>query len=97
VSAAAWLIHSSGSNSLIYTDDYGILRIWDATTYAALPQTLLTPATIDQGSWVMATQYNIQGRAYGSVGGQVSYRYPTAFLNTVKDVVYSSPESRVYR
>jgi uncharacterized membrane protein len=95
--AAAWLIHSSGSNPLIYTDEYGTLRIWDATTYAAAPQTLLTPATIDQGSWVLATQYNVQGRAYGSSGGQVSYRFPRAFLNTVKDVVYSSPQSRVYR
>ena len=58
----------------------------------------LTPATIDQGAWVLATGYNIGGTAYGEVDNEVStYLFPSAFLGRVKALVYSSPGARVYR
>ena len=86
------------SHPLIWTDEFGELRIWAGTTYAAATHTDLTPATIDQGSWVLATGYNVGGTAYGEVDNEVStYLFPSAFLGRVKALVYSSPGARFYR
>jgi uncharacterized membrane protein len=98
VAAAKWLEKTAGSKPLIFTDEFGELRIWAGTTYTAATQTLLTPATIDQRSWVFATGYNLSGTAYGAINDDESvYRFPSAFLNRVKSTVYSSPGARVYR
>jgi hypothetical protein len=98
IAAARWLISAAGPHPLIYTDEFGFLRIWDGTPFVALPQTWLTPATIDQGAWVYAAAYNVaDDRAYGSVGDDAAvYRYPGAFLNAVENLVYSGPTARVY-
>jgi uncharacterized membrane protein len=98
VAAAKWLEDTAGRKPLIFTDEFGELRIWAGTTYTAATQTLLTPATVDQRSWVFATGYNLNGTAYGAVDDDEStYRFPIAFLNRVKSTVYSSPGARVYR
>ena len=98
VAAAKWLVQEAGPHPLIWTDEFGELRIWAGTTYAAATHTDLTPGTIDQGSWVLATGYNIGGTAYGEVDNEVStYLFPSAFLGRVKALVYSSPGARVYR
>ena len=98
VAAARWLEKTAGRKPLISTDEFGELRIWAGTTYTAATQTLLTPATIDQRSWVFATGYNLNGTAYGAVNDDASiYQFPIAFLNRVKSTVYSSPGARVYR
>jgi uncharacterized membrane protein len=98
VAAAKWLVKTAGPKPVIYTDEFGELRIWAGSTYTPATQTLLTPATIAQGSWVFATGYNLSGTAYGMINGDIAtYRFPSAFLNRVKSTVYSSPSARVYR
>jgi uncharacterized membrane protein len=98
VAASKWLVNTAGRKPVIYTDEFGELRIWAGSTYTAATQTLLTPATIAQGSWVFATGYNLSGTAYGMVNNDVAtYRFPSAFLNRVDSTVYSSPGARVYR
>jgi hypothetical protein len=99
VAAARWLAKTAGHKPLIYTDEFGELRIFAGTKIEAQTQTLLTPATIAPRSWVFATGYNLDGTAYGIVyNNDVStYRFPSAFLNRVKSTVYSSPGARVYR
>jgi uncharacterized membrane protein len=98
VSAARWLVANMGPHHVVYTDDFGPLRIWDATSFAPLPHTWLTPTALDQGAWVYATASDVtQGRAYGSISGaRVSYRFPARFLQHVDDLVYSDPTARVY-
>jgi uncharacterized membrane protein len=98
VAAAKWLVKTAGRKPVIYTDEFGELRIWAGTTYTAATQTLLTPATIAQGSWVFATGYNLSGTTYGMINNDITtYRFPSAFLNRVESTVYSSPGARVYR
>jgi uncharacterized membrane protein len=98
IAAARWLVGAGGQQALIWTDQYGELRIWAGTTHAAATQTDLTPATINQQAWVFATGYNLAGRAYGVVQGKAAtYHFPAAFLDQVMAVVYSSPGARVYR
>ena len=95
VSAARWLVANGGPNPLIYTDEYGPLRIWDATSDASSPQTLLTPATVAPLAWVYAAAYSVvDGRAYG---GSVTYAFPAKFLGAVDNLVYSDPTARVYQ
>jgi uncharacterized membrane protein len=96
--AAQWLVDEAGRNPLIYTDSYGYLRIWNATAYAARPQTWLTPATVDRGAWVYAQAYEVNdGRAYGSINGSSTvYGFPASFLSANYDTVYSDPTARVY-
>ena len=99
VSAAQWLVANMGRHPVIYTDEFGPLRIWDATGYTPLPHTWLTPTALDQGAWVYATASDVtQDRAYGSINGAgVAYRFPAKFLQDVDNLVYSDPTSRVYR
>jgi hypothetical protein len=96
--ASKWLVNTAGPKPLIWTDEYGQLRIWAGTSYTGGPLTDLTPATIDQGAWVFATGYNISGWAYGSIDDKTAtYQFPTNFLEHAKNLVYSSPGARVYR
>ncbi len=98
MAASRWLVTAAGPKPLIWTDEYGQLRIWAGTSYTGGPLTDLTPATIDQGAWVLATGYNIAGWTYGSVDNKTStYRFPSKFLENNKNLVYSSPGARVYR
>lgn len=98
VAASRWLVAEGGPDALIWTDQYGELRVWAGTGHAAATHTDLTPATIDRGGWVLATGYNLAGRAYGTVAGKgATYQFPSAFLNRAKNTVYSSPGARVYR
>jgi hypothetical protein len=98
IAASRWLVNTGGPRALIWTDQYGELRIWAGTTHAAATQTDLTPATINQQAWILATGYNLAGRAYGVVQGKAAtYRFPASFLGHVTGVVYSSPGARVYR
>ncbi len=98
VAASKWLVATAGPRALIWTDEYGQLRIWAGTGYTGGPLIDLTPATIDRGAWVLATGYNIAGWTYGTEDNKTStYRFPNTFLSNVKSVVYSSPGARVYR
>jgi uncharacterized membrane protein len=99
VSAARWMVANMGRRGVVYTDEYGPLRIWGATRYTALPQTWLTPGALDKGAWVYVPAYSVVGHtSYGSFrGAAVSYAFPSEFLWDVDNLVYSCPTARVYR
>lgn len=98
IAAARWMVSTAGDKAVYYSDDVGMLRIWDATNYAELPHTWLTPGALDQGAWVYATQYNVEGGiAFGAIDGRsVAYRFPAAFLSNNYNRVYTSPGAAVY-
>ncbi len=98
VAAAQWLGQHAGDLP-VYTDQYGTLRLWDATGLATVPHLDLTPGTIPQGAWVYATAANIAGgRAYGNIdGNQAIYAFPVSFLDAEATLLYSSPAARIYR
>jgi hypothetical protein len=99
LSAAAWLADQSDHRPLIYTDDYGVLRLPATPPDAPTPQTWLTPATLSLSAWVYTPAYAVlDNRAYGSIDGDnTTYRFPAAFLGAVDNVVYSDPTARVYQ
>jgi hypothetical protein len=98
VAAAQYLVSRAGPHPLIYTDEFGILRIWDATNFVPRPHTLLTPGTINRGAWVYATAYNVvDHRAYGALGNDYYvYRLQAKLLQSVEKRVYSGTTSQVY-
>lgn len=99
MAAAAWLGSHSGPHPIIYTDRYGKLRLRGAGVGKGTQVDILTPQSLDQGAWVLATSTNvIQGRAEGAFGNAVAaYSFPRAFLDDHKTVVFATAGARVWK
>jgi uncharacterized membrane protein len=99
MAAAAWLGSHSGPQPIIYTDRYGKLRLWGAGVGKGTQVDILTPQSLDQGAWVLATSTNvIEGRAEGAFGNAVAaYSFPRAFLDDHKTVVFATAGTRVWK
>jgi len=100
VATAEWLASHREPDSIVYTDRYGKLRIWAGT---AIPDDsiidALTPATLDEGAYVYASEANVgAGRARGAIGQDYAvYEFPSAFLDATKATVFSTASTRIYR
>jgi len=101
VATAEWLAANRNSDSLVYTDRYGTLRIWAAAVPIGVSslQDVLTPDTLDRNAYVFATEANIAGgRARGAIGPDFAvYEFPGAFLDASKATIYSTGSTRIYR
>lgn len=100
VATAQWLAANREPDSIVYTDRYGKLRIWAATSIGGNSVIdVLTPKTLDQNAYVFASEANVSdGRARGAIGADYAvYRFPGAFLDAAKDTVYSTRSTRIYR
>ncbi len=100
IATTEWLAANRDPNSIIYTDRYGKLRLWAAS--AISDNTVLdalTPATLDRGAYVYASEANVlDGRARGAIGQDYAvYSFPRAFLDAVKATIYSTRATRIYR
>jgi hypothetical protein len=100
VATARWIAAHREAGALVYTDRYGKLRLWSATS---IPKRslidVLTPGTLDPQAYVFATEANVRARhARGALGQDFAlYAFPRAFLDSQKAVVYSTGKTLVYR
>jgi hypothetical protein len=100
LATAQWLAANREPDSIVYTDRYGKLRIWNATSIGGNSIIdVLIPKTLDQNAYVFASEANIRdGRARGAIGPDYAvYEFPRAFLDGTKATVYSTGSTRVYR
>jgi uncharacterized membrane protein len=100
VATAEWFAAHREPDSIVYTDRYGKLRIWAGTSIdddSIIDA--LTPATVDEGAYVYASEANIRaGRARGAIGQDYAvYAFPRAFLDATKATVFSTGTTRIYR
>ena len=100
VATAQWIAAHREAGALVYTDRYGKLRLWSATSIPKRSLVdVLTPGTLDPQAYVFATEANVRaGHARGALGQDFAlYEFPRAFLDSQKAVVYSTGKTLVYR
>lgn len=96
--AARWMGGHHRSDAIIYSDRYGHLPL---LAYSGMQRGLfqdLTPVSLDQRAYVVATSTNVaQDRARGSTGYSFcTYEFPDEFLDRYKAVVYATGSAEVY-
>jgi len=101
LAAAQWLTERRRDDSIIFADRYGALTLQfsEGRDHSGIfPD--LAPGTLDTRGFVFASSSNIlNGRARGTTpDNQMSstYRFPTAFLDTYKAVVFDTGTARIY-
>lgn len=107
LAAARWLGYEvkvgrreQGHDQLIYADRYAQLPLMEATGIGgnAVDQNV-TPFTINARAWIYADGANIverRGRTLYLDYYYVTYKFPTSFLNSAFDTVYTNGTARVY-
>jgi uncharacterized membrane protein len=98
VAAAKWLGTHAPSDSTISADAFSeeILTNYLNLSYSGdIYPTLL----LNRGAYVFLDYEQVQlGQAtVGESSGLLTYDYPTSFLGTTRDLVYASPDYRIYR
>lgn len=95
LAAASW-VTAAAHKDLLYADRYGQLRLFHATGRVAL--TDVTPKTLDRRAWIYGSQTNVVlGRTRGQVGNfSAIYQWPSSFLSTYFDTVYTNGDSEVF-
>jgi uncharacterized membrane protein len=100
LASARWLGQQVKPGQLIYADRYAQLPLMEATGIGgSAVNGDLTPLTINQHAWIYADQTNVvdgRGRALYENYYYVTYQFPTSFLNSDFDVVYTNGTSKVY-
>ena len=99
LASAAWLGGQVRPGELVYTDEYGQLPLVTVTGISSGLLLDVTPETISNHAWVYASRTNvIYGQTRTSFNGHsVSYAYPTNFLNSNYNLVYTNSSSKVYQ
>jgi len=98
IASASWLGSVHRDHRVVYADIYGGLQLAEVTSVGPVVATVL-PQVLEPGAYVFATSTNIVDHtARANVDSQyLVYQFPTAFLDVVKDVVFSTATTRVYR
>jgi uncharacterized membrane protein len=98
LASAAWLGGQVRPGELVYTDDYGQLPLVTVTGISSGLLLDVTPETLSNHAWVYASQTNvIDGQAHASFNDHsVIYVYPTNFLSSNYNLVYTNGSSEVY-
>lgn len=97
--ASDWLGQRYGSGGLVFADFYGLLGPMSDPRFRVGLFPELSPATLDQRAWVLASTENVVGgRVRVTADGiRTTFTYPRAFLDTYKGRVYSNGYAEVYR
>lgn len=99
LAAAAWVNKTAPIGQFIYADYYAQLRL-DTVAGPSRPGVFdaITPETLDQHAWVYATNVNLKDNIVNSLlGGNVTnYAFPSRFLDSNYDVVYTDGSSEVF-
>lgn len=98
VASAGWVVRHQAIGQIVYADIYASLQIYEHAHPAGLVQTVI-PTVLEPGALVYASSTNVvEGTARSQVGGGFAvYRFPSAFLHRVKDVVFTTGTTEVYR
>ena len=99
LAAASWVDQTAAIGQFIYADHYAQLRL-DTVAGPARSGVFdaITPETLDQHAWVYATSVNLQHDVVQSMVGSnvTSYAFPSRFLDSNYDVVYTNGSSEVF-
>lgn len=98
VASAHWLVTHTKPGEVVYADVYGALQIFEYAHLRGLVTAVL-PQVIEPGSYVYATSTNLGYHTARSVVGNDSalFRFPLSFLSSVKNAVYSTGTTEVFR
>lgn len=98
IASAAWLGSVHRGHRVVYADIYGGLQLAEVTSVGPVVATVL-PQVLEPGAYVYATSTNVvEHTARANVDSQyLVYRFPESFLDAVKNVVFSTATTRVYR
>jgi len=98
LASAAWLGGQVRAGELVYTDVYGQLPLVTVTRISSGLLFDVTPETLSNHAWVYASRTNVvDGQAHASFNNySVVYVYPTNFLNSNYNLVYTNGSSKVY-
>ena len=99
LAAASWVDQNAPIGQFIYADHYAQLRL-DTVAGPNRPGVFdaITPQTLDQHAWVYATSVNLKYKTVRSLVGtdETSYAFPSRFLDSNYDVVYTNGTSEVF-
>jgi uncharacterized membrane protein len=99
LASATWLGRTARPGQLVYADRYGELRLFAMTGLDRGKMISdVTPESIHKHAWVYASRTNIiDGRARAVWNDHpVTYVFPSAYLNSYYDVVYTNGSSEVF-
>lgn len=98
MATASWVIRHQQPGQLIYADVYASLQLYGLAHPKGLVTTLI-PQVLEPGAYVYASSTNVVDRTARSLvdGNFAVYRFPAAFLQAVKDVVFTTGTTEVYR
>jgi len=98
IAGAQWLALHRNPNATVQADVVANLRLQSFTDTVAA-NIAIFPQTLEQNSYIYLINKNIaEGIAYYQYNNNVlTYDYPSAFLNSHKNLIYNDGGSRVYR
>jgi uncharacterized membrane protein len=98
IASAHWLVGHLRPGDVVYADEYGGLQLYQVRHVRGLIAAVV-PQIIEPGAFVYASTTNVVDRADRSIAGNNSaeFRYPANFLAHVKNIVYTTQTTRVYR
>ncbi|HVC26286.1 MAG TPA: DUF2206 domain-containing protein, partial [Acidimicrobiales bacterium] len=98
VASATWIQQHVTGGTVVYTDSYGTIQLGQLGRQRAIVSSVI-PQLLEPGAYVYATSTNVVDRTARATadGSTVTFRYPVAFLDRVKNVVYSTGTTEVFR
>ncbi|MFA6005268.1 MAG: DUF2206 domain-containing protein [Patescibacteria group bacterium] len=99
VAAAKWLETGYSKNSVVFTDQYGQLRLQSHTRITNGIMNDVIPGTIDKYSYVYSTYTNtIKGisKSY-YLGTTFAINYPFQFISLNKNLIYTNKSSKIFK
>lgn len=96
--SARWLGEHFSNGQLVYSDEYGQLRIHAETGITNGLLTDIVPAVLDQNAWIYASRANIiDHQARGFYQGHLAkYVFPIQFISTHYNLVFTDGESELF-
>ncbi|MCU1495363.1 MAG: hypothetical protein JWO62_3127 [Acidimicrobiaceae bacterium] len=98
IASAKWLVQRDSKGEVVYADIYGGLQIYETAHIRGLVTTMI-PQVMEPGAWVYATSTNVvHGTARSLVENDFAvFRFPDPFLEQVKNIVFSTGTTEVFR
>ena len=98
IAAASWVIKEAPTSQWIYADIYAQLQLNAVAKERPGIRDDIVPQALDQHAWVYANRTNVIDGIVRSSNGNYSatYAFPTRFLDSNYDLVYTNGTSEVY-
>ncbi|HTW97669.1 MAG TPA: hypothetical protein VMD59_02770 [Acidimicrobiales bacterium] len=98
MASARWLAATLEPHDVLDADPYGALQLAAVSSFGHVVETLL-PSVMEPDAYVYAYSTNlVDGTTRASVGGEASiFSFPLAFLERVKNTVFTTGSTAVYR